>query len=762
MDWEKGCLEFLRRMGKTTLVVRSSMSVEDDPTASFAGAFESVRVEAPTHKTLWRAVARVLASGFSREAALRILASEIRPGEFTPSAIIQEWVEPAISGVCFSRDPLRPWGSKGIVEWTDLAGTSVVQGEGETRTHPQSDAPPNPSLAPFWDELWEAAARGEHCLLAPADLEWVWDGKQLWFVQLRPVATEEARLLARCASTGSRWSRDLAEERFPEPMTPLGWTAIEDTLAPNLKALDRHFGVAPSSLEGMATSLKGWIYSDPAFFKFPNRVRIRWSRYLASGRGHLSAIFRALGRFAVSRIRKEPLATPVLKTDLALALLEPQAREILGSWPQHLRRHVARISEFKSQTLRRGGTPTRAAVLSRMEDLRALSLSFLEPDLAIFLVKDSLRKALQALWEACGGASREFPDLVAAFEGNRTLDMGREWRSLVETLRKDAGCAAFLERLQHSADAAAALTEPTRKRWDAFLQRNGHCRTSWDVALPSWAEEPSRLAPVLAASLVAGKQSRPSTELSPAERRRAARAFLMARIPKRLEPALQLLEDFMRIDEELHFLSGLLLDPSRYLVLKAGSLLCKEGDLEKPGDVFYLKLSELKGHLRESGPTLRFLARRRRSEWERSRTLALPPEIPPPPPPAEPLLPRPEQPALEAAPGTWTGIPVSPGVAIGRLHAASHLEETRNLPPGAILLTTSPNPALVPLYPLLGGMICSTGGVLSHGFVAAREWGLPAVSGLKDLLDDKELSGRWVKLDGASGSVELLPEGYEP
>jgi pyruvate,water dikinase len=385
-----------------------------------------------------------------------------------------------------------------------------------------------------------------------------------------------------------------------------------------------------------------------------------------------------------------------------------------------------------------------------MEELRTLSLSFLEPDLAIFLVKDSLRKSLQRLWEASGGAAQEFPDLVAGFDGNRTLAMGQDWQVLVKTLRCDPGCAPFLERLPTDPAAPGVLTETSRKAWKNFLQKNGHCRTSWDVALPGWGEDPARLAPVLAASLLAQNKAADS---APAARRQKAREHFLSRIPKRLEAALQLLEDFMRIDEELHFLSGLLLDPSRTLVLKAGELLCKDGDLEKPTDVFYLRLSELKRHLRESGPTLRFLARRRRSEWERSRSLALPAEIPPGP--------SREIPA-DSASSTWRGVPVSPGIAIGRLHAASHLEDARGLPSGAVLLTTSPNPALVPLYPILGGMICSTGGVLSHGFVAARELGLPAVSGLREVLDDELLHGRWVRIDGATGNVDLLPEDYRP
>jgi pyruvate,water dikinase len=243
---------------------------------------------------------------------------------------------------------------------------------------------------------------------------------------------------------------------------------------------------------------------------------------------------------------------------------------------------------------------------------------------------------------------------------------------------------------------------------------------------------------------------------APADRRLRAREFFKARVPERIKGALQLLEDFMRIDEELHFLSGLLLDPSRALVLKAGELLTKDGDLERPTDVFHLKLGELKGHLREPGATARFLARRRRADWKRSRSIALPAVIPPPVPLAE------DSPVPTGQKSTWTGVPVSPGVAIGRLHSLSHFEDAKDLPAGAVLVTTSPNPALVPLYPVLGGMICSTGGILSHGFVAARELGLPAVSGVKGVIEAGDLHGRWVRLDGASGSVELLPEDYRP
>ncbi|HUP58554.1 MAG TPA: PEP-utilizing enzyme, partial [Bdellovibrionota bacterium] len=222
---------------------------------------------------------------------------------------------------------------------------------------------------------------------------------------------------------------------------------------------------------------------------------------------------------------------------------------------------------------------------------------------------------------------------------------------------------------------------------------------------------------------------------------------LASAIP-RVGRAILLLEDFMRMDEELHFLSGLLLDPSRKLVLEAGRMLCRQGDLEEPSDVFHLRLGELKAHLRARGPTLRFLARRRRAEWERSRSIVPPSEIPATEAP-------PSLPAISDG-DSRQGFPVSPGIVIGPLHVLDHLEDARDLPAGAVLLTRSPNPALVPLYPVLGGMICSTGGMLSHGFVAARELGLPAVSGIRPFGEDELSPGQWVRLDGATGRIDLL------
>jgi pyruvate,water dikinase len=100
---------------------------------------------------------------------------------------------------------------------------------------------------------------------------------------------------------------------------------------------------------------------------------------------------------------------------------------------------------------------------------------------------------------------------------------------------------------------------------------------------------------------------------------------------------------------------------------------------------------------------------------------------------------------------------MSPGVATGRALVVEHLEDARDIREGAILVTTSPNPALTPLYPLLGGIVSATGGALSHGFVSAREYALPAVSGITRATQ-KIRTGSLVRVNGSTGQIDILEE----
>ena len=74
---------------------------------------------------------------------------------------------------------------------------------------------------------------------------------------------------------------------------------------------------------------------------------------------------------------------------------------------------------------------------------------------------------------------------------------------------------------------------------------------------------------------------------------------------------------------------------------------------------------------------------------------------------------------------------------------------------GFILVCPSTDPAWVPLFLRCAGVVVETGGILSHGAIVAREFGLPAVVGIPDV-HRRLQSGQRLRVDGNSGEITLL------
>jgi pyruvate,water dikinase len=75
-----------------------------------------------------------------------------------------------------------------------------------------------------------------------------------------------------------------------------------------------------------------------------------------------------------------------------------------------------------------------------------------------------------------------------------------------------------------------------------------------------------------------------------------------------------------------------------------------------------------------------------------------------------------------------------------------------------ILVCPSTDPAWVPLFARARGLVMEIGGVLSHGAIVAREYGLPAVAGVPDV-QRRLRNGQRLRIDGGRGTVTLLRNG---
>ena len=105
--------------------------------------------------------------------------------------------------------------------------------------------------------------------------------------------------------------------------------------------------------------------------------------------------------------------------------------------------------------------------------------------------------------------------------------------------------------------------------------------------------------------------------------------------------------------------------------------------------------------------------------------------------------------------GTLVGLPVSAGTIEGRARVILDMAEA-DLHLGDILVTTATDPSWTPLFVAVKGLVTEVGGLMTHGAVIAREYGLPAVVGVERatmLIRD----GQRIRVHGAEGFVEILP-----
>jgi rifampicin phosphotransferase len=108
--------------------------------------------------------------------------------------------------------------------------------------------------------------------------------------------------------------------------------------------------------------------------------------------------------------------------------------------------------------------------------------------------------------------------------------------------------------------------------------------------------------------------------------------------------------------------------------------------------------------------------------------------------------------------GALAGTAASAGVVEGRARVVRKLEEAR-IEKGDILVAPYTDPAWTPLFPIAAGLVTEVGGLMTHGAVVAREYGIPAVVGV-DGATGAIRDGALVRVNGTQGYVEVL--GDEP
>jgi phosphoenolpyruvate synthase/pyruvate phosphate dikinase len=353
--------------------------------------------------------------------------------------------------------------------------------------------------------------------------------------------------------------------------------------------------------------------------------------------------------------------------------------------------------------------------------------------------------------------------LTQSVAGNVTSEMGLALLDVADAIRPFPDVVAFLRDVddEHFLEQLPTLPggNEARDAIQAFLDRYGmRCTGEIDITRTRWSEQPSALVPMILAHVRNFEPGAGSQRFEQGRREAAMKEQeLLARLRDLPDGERKAGETKQMIDRVRTF-AGYREYPkygmvSRYFVYKQALLREAErlklaGVLREAEDIFYLTLHEFHDVVRDQEVDDELI--RQRKDAFNSYLSLTPPRVLTSE--GEVLAGSYRRDDLPA--GALVGLPVSAGAVEGRARVILDMAQA-DLEPGDILVTTYTDPSWTPLFVTIGGLITEVGGLMTHGAVIAREYGLPAVVGVERatrLIRD----GQRIRVHGTDGYVEVL------
>ena len=681
------------------------------------------------------------------------------------AVVVQRLVAAEVSGVLFTQDPLDRDGGRMLVEAAWGLGESVVSGRvtpdryhldrqtGEiverqvnlkptlVTAHGEERVPEIKQRQPCLDDaqlasLAELGRRIEAFYGEARDVEWAWGGGRFWVLQARPITTagaaerehvrrdQIAALAARAEPGGTVWSRYNLAEILPEP-TPMTWAVVQRLLSGHggMGLMYRDLGFAPDpSLagEGVYELVCGRPYCNLSREPRMQHAHLPLEHNFAELRADPSRALYPRAKLNAARAGwRLWLRLPMIT--LGLLRSARQLERENQTFGHRFRTQVlpSYLLSLEKEAARDLANAADADLVARLESTIRLTLH------------DFAREGLKAT--VLGGAA-----------------LGELERVLTRTLEPSAAGVALAEltvgvRPDPEADLPAAIwmLQDGEMSVQDFLRRFGHRgNQEMELSRPRWEEAPDVLSGLLGASAARRNTPVDNDHLTAAWERITREAGLGPAVRDRMRKRLNAARDFLGLRETAkHYLMK-----GYALIRRILVMLDRRYRLE--GGIFFLTPQELPRLI--SGDDLSAVIADRR----RRRAVALSLEVP------QVLfsddLETIDRTRAIAGADSLQGVGVSAGVGEG---PALVLNEPEAVPPGSlesyILVCPSTDPAWVPLFMHASGLVMEVGGILSHGAIVAREFGLPAVAGLPDVRSRLQ-TGQRLRVDGTNGTVTIL------
>jgi rifampicin phosphotransferase len=761
----------LARFGEqAAYAVRSSATAEDLPTASFAGQQDTyLNVVGPA--AILEHISRCWASLFTERAVTYRMRNGFDHRKVHLAVVVQQMVFAHAAGVMFTADPVTSNRKVVCVEASFGLGEALVSGlvnadiykvrDGEVvakavgtkqlatyalpagGTREEAIDPARQQQPALTDaqvvRLAQLGRQIEAHFGRPQDIEWclVDDGFQI--VQSRPITTlfpipevdDDANHVY--VSVGH-------QQMMTDPIKPLGLSVWQLTAARPMYTAGGRLFVDVTQILASPASRAGLVElagkSDPLIGDALQTILER--------DGFIGSVPDEGPAWAPPGAGSAPIETdPAIVTEL-------------------IEHNQAAIAALKRDIQTLSGSELLDFILADIPEMKRIL--FDPRSHQVFM------SAMEASWwlneqlESWLGEKNAADTLTRSVPHNVTSEMGLALLDVADVIRPHPEVVAFLQDVEDEGflDELAKIAggREARNAIVAWLDKYGmRCVGEIDITRPRWSERPTTLVPVILGNI---KNFEPGAGERRFEQGRqeawAKEQELLERV-RDLPDGAQKAEETKRMIDRVRTFIGYREYPkygmvSRYFVYKQALLeeaerLVQAHVLREKEDIFYLTFQELHDVVRANQVDDQLILHRK--DAFRSYQALTPPRV---------LTSdgeciagayrRDDVPA-----GALVGLAVSAGTIEGRARVIHDMAEA-DIEAGDILVTAYTDPSWSPLFVAITGLVTEVGGLMTHGAVIAREYGLPAVVGVEQatrLIRD----GQRIRVHGTDGYVEILP-----
>jgi phosphohistidine swiveling domain-containing protein len=760
--------------------VRSSSPEEDLEGASFAGGYETIL--GVTTKNIEAAIKKAFISCLDYRVAVYKRENGFDVTDPKIAIIVQEQIASDVAGVGFSLNPVTNNYDEAIFNANWGLGETVVAGIATPDTFTVDKVLlkiKDKTLGTKETSIWLTTSGGteekpsyrsheltlsdeqiialtkliknvENLYQKPIDIEWAFSHDKLYLLQARPISAYVPLSSEMITPPGARKRLYIDFTISVQGIyTPLSVTATTFFLAA-FKTIGKILFLRDITRD-ITTSIP-WVTNGRLFINLSSALRIAGKEKLV----RFITILDPLAAQAIQTIDEKKYISPKHKIQLlpiGLVLQMPRITRTI----YNARMHPEQTHQELQQKLAIFMQKARALAEENMPitTLTATLFSLVITDVLLYTVPLFISgKIAFGTMKRLAGKELEhaFDPLEVALPHNVTTQMGLELYHVSELLPKNL----TLKRIEGGL-REKSLPQPFMSAWENFLNVYGHRGPrEIDIATPRYRDDPQLLLSLLLSMKDSSSKDNPQEKFTQNQKdARAAYDLLYKKIlaksekkAKHFQEQYKIYETFGGYRETHKFYLIFVIDVLRQRILKEAKVLTTAGRLQSIGQVFDLKLEDMDRAMSDTSFDLQKQAEQNKQFINRLAKVAKLPTIID----SRGFIPRPPTPPVRA--GEVAGTAISPGIVQGRIKVL-HTPNEKPLNKGEILVARATDPGWTPLFVNAAAVILEVGGVLQHGALVAREYGLPCVAGIENATNLWK-DGTLVEVDGSTGIIRLV------